>query len=155
MKSEARRFWEKTEQRECGCIEWTASLNGRGYGQFRPARQRKNVTAHRYSWVLANGEIPKGLCVCHACDNRKCVNPEHLFLGTLADNSADMVSKGRGKGANRAGILNPRRKLTEIEVEAIRHSTASLRSLADAFGIGKSQVHRIKKGMSWSDQLAA
>ena len=149
MKTELQRFWEKTQPADSGCIEWTACLNGRGYGQFRPAGQRKNLTAHRFSWIAANGAIPEGLCVCHRCDNRKCVNPDHLFLGTFAENSADMVSKGRGKGAKRAGILNPRRKLTEPEVEAIRQSNASLRNIAEMFGIGKSQVQRIKSGVAW------
>lgn len=149
MKTEVERFWAKTQLSESGCIEWTACLNGRGYGQFRPSKQRKNITAHRYSWILANGPIPEGLCVCHTCDNRICVNPEHLFLGTPAENSADMVEKGRGRGAKRSGTLNPRCKLTEIQVEAVRKSSASLRSIAQTFGISKSQVHRIRNGESW------
>ena len=155
MKSEADRFWQKTRQCESGCIEWVASLNDHGYGQFRLAKQRKNITAHRYSWILANGPIPEGLFVCHTCDNRSCVNPEHLFLGTPAENSADMVAKGRGRGAQREGTLNPRCKLSEVEVEAIRHSGSSLRSLSEAFGISKSQVHRIKTGTAWSGLISA
>lgn len=150
MKTEFERFWKKTQLSESGCIEWTACLNGRGYGQFRPSKQRKNITAHRYSWILTNGPIPKGLCVCHVCDNRRCVNPDHLFLGTPAENSADMAEKGRGRGAKRSGILNPRCKLGEDEVEAIRNSDASLRSISQAFGISKSQVHRIRNGESWT-----
>jgi len=150
MKTELQRFWEKTQLSENGCIEWTACLNGHGYGQFRLARQRKNITAHRFSWIIANGVISKGLCVCHRCDNRKCVNPNHLFLGTFAENSADMVSKGRAKGAKLEGVLNPRCKLTELEVEAIRQSSASLSNIARMYKIGKSQVQRIKSGVAWS-----
>lgn len=150
MKTEVERFWEKTRSQDNGCIEWTASFNGRGYGQFRLLGQRKNITAHRFSWILANGQIPNGLCVCHKCDNRSCVNPEHLFLGTFADNSADMVAKNRGRGAKRNGSLNPRAKLSEVDVESIRHSSVSLSKLAEAFGISKSQAHRIKTGAAWS-----
>lgn len=148
--SEHERFLAKAQKRDNGCIEWTASIGPGGYGQFRLARQRKNMLAHRYAWTLANGPIPDGMFVCHHCDNRLCVNPAHLFLGTPADNSADMVRKKRSKGAPRPGRTNPNARLTEIEVEAIRASSASIRALAEAFGVGKSQIHRIRHGLSWS-----
>lgn len=83
-----------------GCWEWMGSYFGTGYGQFtvRMGRTRKNWIAHRYAWARTFGPIPDGLWVLHRCDNPKCVRPDHLFLGTHADNMADMKAKGRGRG---------------------------------------------------------
>jgi hypothetical protein len=80
------------------CWEWTAALNNIGYGMFRWA-SNKMRSAHRVSYELFNGPIPDGMAVCHKCDNPKCVNPEHLWTGTLKQNAQDMVAKGRsGRG---------------------------------------------------------
>jgi len=76
------------------CWEWTHALNNIGYGMFRWATNKMR-TAHRVSYELHKGPIPNGLFVCHTCDNPKCVNPEHLWVGTRKDNFDDMVSKGR------------------------------------------------------------
>ncbi len=85
-------FFRHVKKEEC-CWTWTGSLGKWGYGHFRV--DSKTMLAHRVSWMLHNGEIPNGLFVCHHCDNPKCVNPEHLFLGTHQDNIDDMMSKGR------------------------------------------------------------
>lgn len=78
------------------CWEWTRSTNNVGYGMFR---YRKGLmrTAHRVSYEMHKGPIPDGMIVCHTCDNPKCVNPDHLWLGTRRDNYNDMVAKGRSK----------------------------------------------------------
>ena len=92
------------------CWEWTGALNGSGYGSF--CYNGKTTNAHRVSWLIHNGSIPKGeghhgTCVLHKCDNRKCVNPDHLFLGSNADNIKDRESKGRGVMPEQAGHKNP------------------------------------------------
>lgn len=89
------RFFSKVNKTET-CWEWTAGLRGKsGYGAFKS--NKKVYDAHRFSFILHNGEIPENMLVCHKCDNRKCVNPSHLFLGSYKDNWQDAVNKGRIK----------------------------------------------------------
>jgi hypothetical protein len=145
-------FWSKTKQMDSGCVEWIASGLPTGYGQFKVPGTRMNIVAHRWAWQEKHGPIPKGLFVCHRCDNPKCVNVDHLFLGTPKDNVDDMIAKGRKVNAPSPGEQNGKAKLTEEDVNDIRtfRHHFSIRQLAMHFGVGSSQIHRIVKGLAWN-----
>lgn len=96
-------FWNKVEK-TTSCWLWIGSKTGSGYGKLK--RKGKFYTAHRVSWEVYNGPIPKGMLVLHTCDVRNCVNPKHLFLGTHQDNMDDMVRKGRVNHPAQKGNLN-------------------------------------------------
>jgi len=100
LKTTEERFWEKVEKRgPDDCWEWQATKYRNGYGNIWVPAEGRKLLAHRYSYALANGPIPDGFVVCHTCDNRSCVNPGHLWMGTQGDNLRDMVAKGRQKKA--------------------------------------------------------
>lgn len=107
------RFLSKTKQ-VGDCLEWQAGMSTVGYGKFW--LDGKNIGAHRAAWKIFKGEIPAGMHILHRCDNRSCVNPEHLFLGTNQDNVDDKVKKGRSLRGER----NWRAKLRDDEVRSIR-----------------------------------
>lgn len=137
------RFFEKFE-RGTGCWEWTASVDSWGYGHLGDGRRLK--LAHRLSWEIHRGAIPNGLKVLHHCDNRRCVNPDHLFLGTVADNNGDMYAKGRG--VNPRGTQHGRCVLSDADVATIREAVTRgvhHRALAAALGCSKTQVGRIAR----------
>lgn len=96
----ATRFWDKVEK-TAGCWLWNGALKSNGYGSFRPFKGAW-TSAHRHAWQLAHGAIPDGRMVLHTCDNRRCVNPAHLFLGDAQANMDDMRAKGR----SRSGVRN-------------------------------------------------
>ena len=141
------RFWENVDRRgPDDCWEWKQTLMSTGYGRLG-GKRGFSVTAHRFSWELHNGPIPKGegyhgTCVCHKCDNRACCNPAHLFLGTVADNARDMVEKGRSP--------HPPRKLTDEQVLYVFNNPGiSCYGLGKMFGIGENAIRSIRKGASF------
>lgn len=137
-----------------GCWEWTGSKRN-GYGRMivgsRTDGTRKSVSAHRLSYELTYGEIPEGMEVCHRCDNRCCVNPDHLFLGTHQDNMDDREHKGRNKPPK--GENNGRAKLSEADVLAIkkkRKSGVPFYKIAEEYGVHKKTVMDAVSGKNWA-----
>ena len=135
-----------------GCWVWQAATFRTGYGQFNPAKSGKPTTAHRFSWQLHHGVIgdPK-IFVCHKCDNRLCCNPSHLFLGSAADNSADMVSKNRGRNVPSFGEKNSSAKITAKDARAIFSDERTQSQIADDFGITQACVSLIKRRRTWRE----
>ncbi|MFP5379053.1 MAG: HNH endonuclease signature motif containing protein [Vicinamibacteria bacterium] len=131
-----------------GCWWWTAAVDeATGYGSFsvgRKGAQRKRG-AHRFSYELMVGPVPDDLCVCHRCDNRSCVNPAHLFLGTRADNNADCASKGR----TLRGEKSSNATLTEALVREIRATAERGVDVARRLGVSPSLVSSVRRGRSW------
>lgn len=131
------------------CWEWTAQLHVAGYGLIR--WQATHALSHRTSWFLAYGEWP-ALCVLHKCDNRKCVRPAHLFLGTRAENAADRVAKHRGRSGDRRGIRNPAATLTEsdiVDMRSLASMGATRRTLEEEYGISRAMVGYILRREAW------
>lgn len=132
---------------ETGCWIWLGSLSRIGYGSIKI--DGKTTKAHRASWIAHRGEIPAGLKVLHKCDVRCCINPDHLFIGTQADNVHDMISKGRRPSFR--GVLNGRSKLNAEQVREIRAASGTNVAIARQFGVGKSMVSYIRNGSYWGD----
>ncbi len=133
-----------------GCVIWIGATGMGGYGRINV--NGKLVSAHRFAWEQSNGPIPEGegyhgTCVLHTCDNPSCVNPEHLFLGTNQDNQDDMIAKSRD--VNLKGEDHSLSKLTEADVIAIRADTRLQKEIAADYGVGQTQIGRIKRRKSW------
>jgi hypothetical protein len=142
----AERFWAKVDKRGPDeCWPWMASMSF-GYGQINEGGDGKPRRAHRVSWELHNGPAPDHLHVCHRCDNRKCVNPAHLFLGTDKDNLSDMARKGRSQRGERHYLA----KLNADRVRAIRAMRGSHQKIANHFGISRRHVGDIRNRVCWA-----
>ncbi|HEX2600092.1 MAG TPA: HNH endonuclease signature motif containing protein [Terriglobales bacterium] len=125
---------------EVGCWIWTSALDRDGYGVMSYSKK-----AHRVSYELHVGPIPAGMSVCHRCDVRCCVNPGHLFLGSSADNTRDMVLKGRQVTGRRTA----KARLTEDSVRAILASDEPCFVLAERYGVTDTSVSYVRMGRTW------
>ncbi len=142
MPTQIERFEAKLQKTD-GCWEWKAAIGGRGYGHYWfEGRPRP---AHQVAFLLFKGPIAGGLFVLHKCDNRKCVNPAHLFLGTNAENMADMVSKRRQAIGSKVSSS----KLTESQIAAIRQDQRSQRRIGSEYGVSHTTIGQIKSGQIW------
>lgn len=128
-----------------GCHVWNGSISTQGYGRFAWAGKARQ--AHRMAWIFYNGEIPDGLCILHRCDNRRCVNPDHLFLGTYLDNVRDMLAKGRH--VHFVGEATPSAKLTREAVAEIRASREPHVIVAAAYGVTPETVSHVRRHLTW------
>lgn len=130
-----------------GCWNWTGGRDASGYGSIRVDRSRV-TSAHRLSWELANGQmVPEGTCVCHTCDNRLCVNPDHLFLGSRGDNNADRHVKGRSAGPK--GERHSRAILRNEDILAIRASSLPVRELVELYHCSESCIRHVISRKNW------
>lgn len=125
-----------------GCWLWTGTLNWGGYGQM--TFRARHMAAHRFSYELHHGPIPKGLWVLHKCDVSACVNPRHLYLGTHEDNMRDAFARGRLQ-----------RTLSDSDVVAIRSDGRPQPAIARAYGVSQSLISRIKSGQKRAKFLEA
>lgn len=137
------------------CHVWLGARHHSGYGRIAVGSRRtaKILAAHRVAYEAANGPIPPGMLVCHHCDNPPCCNPAHLFLGTHADNMADMAAKGRRVTVRLAGAAHGMAKLSECDVANVRLSAAggeSNASIARRIGMSQAQIGKIVSGKSWA-----
>lgn len=167
----AERLWSKVDK-SGECWEWQGSVSPNGYGHI--GFEKKNLSVHRLVYRLTYGEIPKGMLVCHRCDNRRCVRPDHLFLGTQSDNIRDMYAKGRGikpsaflpetraRGLRNGAHTKPDRvcrgerhgnaKLTEDAVRDIRARYAAgelLTPLAREYGVTRQLIQWVVLRKGW------
>ncbi len=132
-----------------GCWLWGGATNADGYPNF-PWRPGNISLGHRFSYLIYKGEFDRSLFVCHSCDNPSCVNPDHLFLGTVTDNNADRDRKGRFNPLNgsKNGMAKPDEEKVR-EIKALIELGVSFRKIGKMYGIDHAIPHRIKDGKAW------
>jgi len=150
VKSFEERFWNKVEKTD-SCWLWKGGKTDSGYGRMDLSKEGDYDRSHRISWKLTQGAIPKGMFVCHKCDVRLCVNPDHLFIGTQKDNMRDMITKGRQRKNFRphTTVLTPE-QVTEIRNRLSRSTALGInKQLAKEFGVARNTISTIKHNKSW------
>ena len=140
----------RCQTNDSGCMIWSGAKNSSGYGRI--SAFGKVMTTHRVSYLLHKGEIPESVCVCHTCDNRLCVNPDHLWLGSQSENLKDAVKKGRMYRPDTRGFRNGNTKLTTKDVSQIRILVAAgdLKYIvAKKFNVSPSTVTNLINFNTW------
>ncbi len=142
------RFWKQVNKKSDNeCWNWVGYCKRDGYGQIRS--KDKRISVHRFSWMIHNGNIPDKICVCHHCDNLKCVNPNHLFLGTHKENTQDMIDKNR----HSYGEKRPNAKLTNIKAKEIkrlcRECQLTQKQIGEIFNVSTATICLINTNKSW------
>ena len=153
-------FLSKINKKSNGCWEWCSSIFNNGYGQT--VKYKGTTRAHRVSWLLFKGKIHKNKCVLHKCDNKRCVNPSHLFFGSQKYNIQDMIKKGRDNfyplienGYDWIGEKNPHAKLTKKDVKFIRKkgvkNEIDAKYFAEKYKITLKSIYRVIKHDTWKN----
>lgn len=160
MKTPQEKFWIRVNKKGSiqphtprlgKCWEWSGAISQTGYGVAR--LNRKAIGAHRLSWMINKGAIKAGLLVCHKCDNRKCVNPKHLFVGTYRDNIHDAMTKNRPLCHYKKGEAHIGSKLTEsqaLRVLRTKRRVGGVAALARRYGVHVVTIYDILSGKTWS-----
>lgn len=153
----AERLWSRvdTSAGANGCWNWTGATVRGWYGQIRldPIGNEvsgKKSTTHRVVWELTFGPIPSGMHVCHRCDNPRCVNPAHLWLGTHAENLSDMKAKGRAARGERSGTARLNAKQVQIIRKLLQSDVCGIHDLSTLTGTSPATIHAIKHRKTWS-----
>lgn len=142
-----KRFWDKVNKlSDEECWEWQAATNSIGYGYFWHEEQRL-CSAHSYSFIKHYGPLPDTKIVCHTCDNRKCVNPKHLYAGTHLDNSRDATTRNRRNDPT--GDNSVHATLTYEQILEILKDNRSQVTIASEYGVSQGQISKIKTGKKW------
>ena len=140
-----RLFWAAVRRTDF-CWFWRGAVNKCGYGLFGASRSG-TALAHRWAWELTRGPIPKGMSLCHTCDNPRCVNPNHLYVGTHAQNMRDKAIRGRHNAP--IGERNRAARMTAADIVCIRTSVLPAPILADRYGVSRQAIHAILDRRTW------
>lgn len=146
------RFWQKmTIGSDVQCWNWNEYLDTGGYGRVWVPSLRREVKSHRVAWELRNGQIPSGIFVLHRCDNRRCCNPSHLFIGTIADNVRDCIRKGRTNQVKGERVYGSRLNGEKVlQIRKARSAGERVKVLAEVYGVSEKTISSVALGRTWA-----